>query len=132
MKYLETINRDKITFNNKHLIRLDPAFHHRPDPENPATAVYYPTPLHLQTAFAQLEIFMQRVQIHILDFVMFQVLMTFFGSTLGLSHAGPVRSLVTGTFEPILVNECLKQMQRVMINFNPVRRDSFDVQRQNL
>jgi len=55
---------------------------------------------------------------------MFYMQVPLFGSTLGLTGADPVGSLVAGAFEAVFFNESFQQKQGVIVGFKPVIRDS--------
>ena len=57
--------------------------------------------------------------------------MTAFSSSFSLSDSDPVGGLVASALKPPLLDKDFQQIKRMLINLNPVIRDSFGVKRQD-
>ena len=55
---------------------------------------------------------------------MHQMIMTPFGGALGLSHTLPVGRLVTGPQEAVFFYEGLQEIDGLLVDRRPIRRDS--------
>ena len=54
--------------------------------------------------------------------------MSLFGNTFGLTGQDPVGGLVASSFEAVFFNKGFQQIKRMMINVDPILRDSFRIE----
>jgi len=61
----------------------------------------------------------------------FVVHVSFFGGASGLADTNPISGLVASALKFALLNEGFQQIQGMVIDTNPVIRDSFGIERQD-
>lgn len=77
------------------------------------------------------EVFPQRIQINVLNLTVEQMVMTPLGGPFGLSDPDPVGGFITGSLESIFLNKGFKQINVMIIDFEPILRDSPGIERQD-
>jgi hypothetical protein len=78
-----------------------------------------------------LKIFPQRIKEDILNKTMNQVIMPPFGGAFGLPHANPVGGLVAGSPEAIFFHEGFQEIDWLLVDRRPIRRDFPGIHGQN-
>jgi len=77
------------------------------------------------------EVSAKRIKIDVFDAAMKQVVMPSFGRSLGFTHMDPVGSLVAGSPEAVLFHESFQEVDRVMVEREPISRNPFGVKGEN-
>lgn len=74
------------------------------------------------------EVSTQRIEIDVFDDAVRQVSMPSFSHPFGFTHTDPVGGLIAGSPETVSFHKGFQQMDRVMVDFEPILSNPFDVE----